>query len=199
MARRTFFSFHYKLDVTRSFVVKNSQIVKDREDAGFMDSSAFEKAKNENPESLKRFLVKEMDGSSVVCALVGAETASRPWVRFELLRAIWDGRGLMAIRIHTIAGLDKKTTTAGTNPLDVLGVHVEDKKMYLTERQTTGAQWTYSSDFNKQVIPKWPYQSCLPAPGTHALSELFSIYDWSSAGHEKIGGWIEAAAVKAGR
>ena len=42
MARRTFFSFHYKPDVSRAWVVKNSQIVKDREDAGFLDSSAFE-------------------------------------------------------------------------------------------------------------------------------------------------------------
>jgi hypothetical protein len=95
VARRTFFSFHYKPDVTRANVVKNSWVMKDREDAGFFDSSAFEKAKNTDEDSLKRFLIKEMDGSSVVCALVGAATASRQWVRYEIQRAIWDGRGLL--------------------------------------------------------------------------------------------------------
>ena len=73
MARYTFFSFHYKPDVTRANVVKNSWVTKDRVDAGFFDSSAFEKAQKTNPDSLKSFLNKEIDGSSVVCALVGAE------------------------------------------------------------------------------------------------------------------------------
>lgn len=105
MARRTFFSFHYKPDVTRSYVVKNSWVTKDREDAGFFDSSAFEKAKNTNDDSLKAFLNKEIDNSSVVCALVGAETANRRWVRYEIQRGIWEAKGLLAIRIHTIKDL----------------------------------------------------------------------------------------------
>ena len=43
MTRRTFFSFHYNNDVQRAWVVKNSQVVKDHEDTGFFDSSAFER------------------------------------------------------------------------------------------------------------------------------------------------------------
>ena len=42
MARRTFFSFHYKPDVSRAWVVRNSWVTKvaqgEREDAGFFDS-----------------------------------------------------------------------------------------------------------------------------------------------------------------
>ena len=150
MARRTFFSFHYRPDVSRAWVVKNSQIVKDREDAGFLDSSAFEEAEKENPDSLKRFLRKEMEGSSVVCALVGAETATRPWVRFELLQALWDGRGLLGIRIHNIQDLNRKSAAFGANPFDVLGVYVAEKKMYLIERISVSDQWTYTIHFQKQ-------------------------------------------------
>lgn len=198
MARRTFFSFHYKPDVTRANVVKNSWVTKDREDAGFFDSSAFEKAKKADDDSLKRFLNKEVDGSSVVCALVGAETASRRWVRYEIQRAIWDGRGLLAIRIHTIKDFNQSATSAGISPFDVLGVYVNENRMYLVERQTTSDKWSYSSDF-PNVIPKFPYQNKLPNAGTHALSEFFSLYNWSPNGHEKMGSWIESAAIQAGR
>ena len=42
MARRTFFTFHYKPDVTRAWVVRNSWVPKvaqgTREGAGFFDS-----------------------------------------------------------------------------------------------------------------------------------------------------------------
>jgi hypothetical protein len=199
MARLTFFSFHYVPDVSRSYVVKNSQVVKDHEDAGFLDSSAFEKAKNENPESLRRFLRKEMDGSSVVCVLIGANTAARPMVRFELLQGLWDGRGLLGIRIHAIKDLDQRTSIAGINPFDVLGVYVADDKVYLTERVTISDQWTYTTEFAQKVLPKWPYGSTLPSSGTHPLSEFFSVYSWSGTAHSMIGDWIETAATKAGR
>jgi hypothetical protein len=134
MARRTFFSFHYKPDVTRANVVKNCWVTKDREDAGFFNSSAFEKAKRTNDDTLKAFLNREIDGSSVMCALVGAETASRRWVRYEIQTGIWEAKGLLAIRINTIRDFNQQTTAAGTNPFDVLGVYVEERRVKLIER-----------------------------------------------------------------
>ena len=194
MARKTFFSFNYKPDVQRSFVVK------DREDAGFMDSSAFERAKNENPDSLKRFLAKDMEGSSVVCVLVGTETALRRWVRFEILQALFDSRGLLGIRIHTIGGFDKQPSAEGPNPFDLLGVYVKEKKMYVIERPSSSDGWSYTADFGQKVLPKWPYQGTLPSDGSHdSLSKFFTLRDWSASAHSLIGDWIESAATQARR
>ena len=139
-----------------------------------------------------------IDGSSVMCALVGAETASRRWVRYEIQRGVWEAKGLLAIRIHTIKDFDQNTTSSGVNPFDVLGVYVEEKRMKLIERPSTSENWCYSADF-VNVIPKWPYGSALPAPGSHSLSEFFPIYNWSSDAHKDIGSWIESAASRAGR
>lgn len=198
MARRTFFSFHYKPDVTRAQVVKRSQIVKDREDAGFLDSSAFEEAQRKDPDSLKRFLRKEMEGASVVCALVGTETAMRRWVRFEIMQGILDERGILGIRIHTIANLNQMTATAGPNPFDLLGVYVNDKKMYFTERASSSEKWTYATDFGKKMLPKWAYGP-IPSNGIHPLSDFFPLKSWSPTAHNDIADWIESAAKKANR
>jgi hypothetical protein len=202
MARRTFFSFHYKPDVQRAHVVANSWVTKDREEAGFFDSSAMEKAKNTDHDSLKAFLIRQMEGSSVVCALVGAQTAARRWVRYEILRGIWDERGLLAMRIHTIKDFSQSTTAAGTNPFDLLGIHVQGasnggKSVYLIERPTVNDKWSYAGDISK-TLPKWAYGS-IPAPGSYPLSQFFAIYDWASLGHQNNGTWIEAAAKQANR
>lgn len=201
MARRTFFSFHYKTDVQRAFIVKNAWVTRDRQDAGFFDSSAFEEAERTDSAALKRFLIGEMKGSSVVCALVGAETALRRWVRFEIQRAIWDERGLMAVRVHSINNFDVKPSVAGPNPFDLLGVYVEKqgegRSVRLIERWGISEQWSYSSDF-VDVLPKWVYGR-IPGPGSHALSEVFPVYDWASGGYANIGAWIDDAATQAGR
>ena len=201
MARRTFFSFHYKSDVQRAQVVGQAWMTQDREEVGFFNSSAFEKAERTNPETLKAFLVAEMKGSSVVCVLVGSDTAFRRWVRFETFRGIWDERGLLAVRINGIAGWDRRTAVAGPNPFDLLGISVTEnggaKSVRFIERQTASAQWTFSSDFPK-TLPKWRYGS-IPAAGSHTLSSLFPIHDWNNNGYSQVGNWIETAAIKAGR
>jgi hypothetical protein len=201
VARRTFFSFHYSPDVQRAQIVKNSWVTREREDAGFFDSSAFEKAERTNDDTLKAFLIKAMDGSSVVCVLVGKETATRRWVRYEIQRGVWDKRGILAVRIHTISHFTKGTTAAGPNPLDLLGIYVQTtstgKSVRLIERTSSFASWTYSSDFTK-VLPTWVYGS-IPSAGSYALSEFFPIYDWAPSGYKNIGSWIESAAAKAGR
>lgn len=199
MTRRTFFSFHYKNDVQRAWVVKNSQVVKNHEDTGFFDSSAFEKAKNEDSESLKRFLRKEMTGSSVVSALIGAETAERRWVRFEIMQAVWDARGLMGIRIHSIGDWQGYPSAVGQNPFDLLGVYTEDKKIRLIQRSSTDSKWAYTNDFGQAVIPKWPYTASSPPEGCTPLSRFFKVHNWSSNAHNEIEDWLEAAAKQAGR
>lgn len=73
MARRVFFSFHYK-DVAdlRANVVRNSWLTKpDRQAAGFFDASIWEEAKKESDLALKRLINGGVDGTSNTCVLIG--------------------------------------------------------------------------------------------------------------------------------
>ena len=125
VARRSFFSFHYLPDNQRAQVVKQSWMTKkDRETAGFFDSSAFETKKRTSKDALKGFLTEQLKGTTVTCVLIGAETALRPWVRYELVRSFHRGNGLFGIRIHGIRNFDKQIGTTGTNPFDLLAYHV---------------------------------------------------------------------------
>ena len=57
VSRKVFFSFHYKPDVHRAFVVRNSWVTKEnRTESGFFDASVFEAKQRESDDALKNFL-----------------------------------------------------------------------------------------------------------------------------------------------
>jgi hypothetical protein len=58
-----------------------------------------------------------------VCVLIGTDTWQRRWVKYEIARAIIDGRGLLAVHINNIRHHQTRTMhPLGINPLAVMGV-----------------------------------------------------------------------------
>jgi hypothetical protein len=200
VARRTFFSFHYKPDVTRAWVVRNSWVTKvargEREDAGFFDSSVFEAKEREGVEILKRFLRDGLRNSTVTCVLVGAETALRRWVRYEIFRSFVRGNGLLAVRVHTIAGLNKLQCVEGANPFDNLAFTVDGDQLRFREYMQSG--WQFARDVGSMPLSDVAYN--LDDKTNHTFATLFAIYDWqANDGYNNLGTWIEAAARQGGR
>ena len=200
MARRAFFSFHYKPDVSRAWVVRNSWVTKvaqgERQDAGFFDSSVFEAKKRESDDALKRFLREGLNNTSVTCVLVGAETSLRRWVRYEIFRSFMCGNGLLAVRIHTIGDLKGLTTAKGANPFENLAFTVDGDQLRFKEYMTTG--WELAQDVGSIRLNEVVYN--LGGRTNHTFSTLFPIYEWDSHnGYNKLGTWIETAAKQAGR
>jgi hypothetical protein len=198
VARRTFFSFHYKPDVTRAWVVRNSWVTKvsqgEREDAGFFDSSVFEAAQRKGDDVLKQFLREGLKNSTVTCVLVGAQTTLRRWVRYEIFRSFMRGNGLFAVRIHTIAGFDKMQSAKGPNPFNDLAFTVDGEQVRFKEFMTNG--WQFAQDVGSMSINDVPYN--LRAMKNHTLACLFPIYEWADDdGYNNLGDWTETAADQA--
>ena len=103
MARRVFFSFHYD-DVTRANVVRNSdQITRQYEGAArFHDKSLWEEAKKQGALAVKRMINRGLKGSSVTCILIGQHTWQRQWVRYEILKSLVRGNGILGVQIHDV-------------------------------------------------------------------------------------------------
>lgn len=56
-----------------------------------------------------------MKGKSAVVVLIGAQTASRPWVKYEIQRAWELCKPLLGIRIHGLSSIGT-TDTEGADP-----------------------------------------------------------------------------------
>jgi len=103
MARRVFFSFHYETDIWRASQVRNSWVTKpDREAAGFWDAAAREEVKKKGEEAIKRWIEKQLEGTSVTVVLIGAETSDRKYVQYEIKQSWNKGNGLIGIYVHNL-------------------------------------------------------------------------------------------------
>lgn len=109
MARRVFFSFEYG-DVSRAMVVRNSAMTKGKEAAGFIDAAEFEKLKQQGDSAVKKWVDGQLVGTSVTAVLVGANTCTSKWVKYEIEQSISRGNGLLGIDISKIKDLNGNTS-----------------------------------------------------------------------------------------
>ena len=110
MARKVFFSFKYE-DVNRAMVVRNSDVIRGDEKAGFIDKADFEAVKKEGDQAIRKWIDKQLDGTTVTVVLVGANTNKSKWVKYEIEESIKRGNGLLGVNISGIKDLVTKNTT----------------------------------------------------------------------------------------
>lgn len=94
-----------------------------REIEGFYDNSLWESKKGYGDDAIKDLIRDGVKNSSAVCVLVGTDTWARRWVRYEIARAIIDGRGLLAVHVNGLNHHQLRIPHPfGENPLNWLGV-----------------------------------------------------------------------------
>jgi hypothetical protein len=213
--RKEFFSFHYD-DIMRVNVVRNAWKIDHPDNAlmrSFQDSSLWESRKLEGDDAVKRLIREGVEYTSAVCVLIGTETWLRRWVKYEIARAIIDGRGLLAVHLNSIRHHHTQTPhTRGHNPLDFMAVGkvqpgvLSTPCYYLFEKQAVpngigGYKWEWNrySDYTSSVsLPPWLAD---PVAGyVTPLSQNATVCDYiADDGHKNIGSWIDRAAQGAGR
>lgn len=117
MARRVFFSFHYERDIWRANVVRKCWVVTGSREAEFIDASLWEKAKTTGPSAVKKLIDEGLKYTSVTAVLIGKETASRDYVKYEIDQSVAAGKGLFGVRIEKIENQFHTVDDAGINPL----------------------------------------------------------------------------------
>lgn len=110
MARRVFFSFKYKEDVSRAMVVRNSWVAQGKEAAGFIDAADFEKLEEQGDDAIRNWIDGQLEGTSVTVVLVGEKTCNSRWIKYEIEKSIENGKGLLGIDISKIKDLQGNTS-----------------------------------------------------------------------------------------
>lgn len=153
MVRRVFFSFHYERDNWRANQVTKSWVThSNRESAGYIEASDWEKIKREGDEAIKRWINDQLKGASVTAVLIGAETYDRRWVNYEIEKSFNEGKGLVGIRIHRMKDKDKTTDPEGKNPFDNWYYEENGKRVYFSEVFDT---YGWKSNNGRDNIGTW--------------------------------------------
>lgn len=118
MSHKVFFSFHFKRDAWRAGQVRNSDLLADEDEYGVIDGVEWEKLEKAGSDAIKRWINDQLKYTSVTVVLIGAETAEREWVNYEI-RTSWErGNAIVGLRIHNVKNQDGLTDLPGLNPLD---------------------------------------------------------------------------------
>jgi hypothetical protein len=152
VARKVFYSFNFKVDPQRVAKVKNMGVV---EGQTILSSNKWEDVKAGGDSAIQAWIDEQMTGKSCIVVLIGASTAGRRWVKYEIKKAWADGRGLVGVYIHNLTDLNNKQTAKGTNPFSAFTVGDKDldsiAKAYDSRYVTSG----YVYNHINENLPEW--------------------------------------------
>lgn len=152
MARKAFFSFHYVPDNWRASQVRQmgalegNQAVKDND---------WETITKGGEAAIKKWIGEQMSGRSCAVVLIGANTAGRKWINYEIEKAWNDGKGVVGVHIHGLKNSGESQATKGGNPFE----HVKVGGVLLSTRvkahDTPYSSSTYVYDHIKANLDSW--------------------------------------------
>ncbi len=119
MARKVFFSFHYKDILLVSQIRNSGQFKRIGETQKFYDHAEWETLKRTRPRDVTNWINSQIKGSSVTCVLIGGETASRKWVNYEIEKTMELHHGIVGIDLYGMKSpAQQLLQSRGKNPLD---------------------------------------------------------------------------------
>ncbi|MDN3582498.1 TIR domain-containing protein [Mucilaginibacter flavus] len=206
MARCSFFSFSYE-DVKnfRVNVVRNSWL-HHQDDQTFYDRSIWEEERVKTPTRIKSIIDEGLVGTSVTAVLIGSDTASRRYVKYELARSFERGNGILGVHINRIRDKYSCTAAKGLNPLDRFGFEISENGKKIWFYELINGRWYKFEDLPEINNKK---SNTLYFEGGwfsndfgkfFRFSDYFETYCWiNDNGYRNYCHWVEAAAEDAGR
>src|SRR3546814_8169841 len=110
VARKCFYSFHFKPDCWRAGTVRSIGAIEGNEPASDNDWEAITSGADKDAK-IERWIAGQMSGKTCTIVLVGTDTANRKWINHEIVRS-WDAKmGVVGIRIHGLKNNQSLTST----------------------------------------------------------------------------------------
>lgn len=113
MARRAFYSFHYKPDNWRASQIRNMGAIEGNKPCSDNDWETITKG---GDEKIKQWIADQMDGKSCVIVLIGANTAGRKWINHEIVKGWNDRKGVVGVYVHNLQNSSQQQSAKGANP-----------------------------------------------------------------------------------
>lgn len=157
MARRVFYSFHFRDDVRRASQVRQMNAFEAQE---VIPSNDWESIKANGDAAVHRWINEQMRGKSAVVVLIGSATAGRKYIKYEIERAWNEKKGLLGVDINGLKDpATQATSSRGANPfsyLDLNGISF-DSIVPRHSNPSTNSQTNYTHI--RDNLPAWIEQA----------------------------------------
>lgn len=129
--RQVFYSFHYKKDSWRAAQIKNMGMVEGNTP---VSANEWEEVKRKGKTAIEDWIQGAMAWRSCVVVLIGEDTFSREWCKYEIKHAWESGKGVVGIHIHGLKNAIQEQSQKGRNPFDAF--YVDKTCNYIAERDS---------------------------------------------------------------
>jgi ribosomal protein S24E len=91
-----------------------------------LSDNDWEDVRKKSSTHIKRWINRQMSTCSCLVVLIGSQTSSREWVKYEIEKAYKLKKGIVGIRIHKLKDQKGKQSRRGRNPF--YSILNEDRK-----------------------------------------------------------------------
>ena len=182
--------FSHDLDEPRAEVVRKHWLSQPgNEEGGFFDALTWGDATMAGPATVRKMLASALDNTSVTCVLIGPQTASQRWVRYEIVESIQRRNLLIGVHISGIPDHAQRTAPKGKSPFEELAIAIAEDGNSVKILQYRQNSWLPYQDNHG-----WPLAN--PASANRRgkriqLSSLYRVYDWvADNGKENFHKWV---------
>ena len=149
--RKIFYSFHYQQDAWRVGQVRNMGVVDGNKPAHDND---WETVKGGGDRAIKRWIDDQMFGRSCTVVLIGAGTANRKWINYEIEASWARGMGVFGVHINSLKNAQSETSARGADPFSFVSLNGQ-RASNLIDSYDPG--WSFSAAYHtiKQNLNGW--------------------------------------------
>lgn len=154
MARKVFYSFHYMPDNWRASQIRNIGVIEGNASASDND---WETVTRGGGAAIQRWIDNQLSGRSCTIVLIGANTAGRKWINYEIIKSWNDGKGLLGIYIHNLKDRTGQQACRGSNPFDEISLEGSGRNLssIVMSYDPYYSVSTYVYDHIKENLATW--------------------------------------------
>lgn len=121
MSKKVFFSFYYDEDVFRMHQIRNIGAITN---TPILDANDFESIRQAGDSAVRSWINSQMKNIDCLAVLIGENTHTRKWVKYEIENAIKMDLPIFGLHIHRLQCPKNDYSKHGIDPLE--NVHVDN-------------------------------------------------------------------------
>jgi hypothetical protein len=131
----------------------------------------WETIKRGGAKAIERWILRQLHGRSCTIVLVGANTAGRRWINYEIKHSWNLGKGVVGIHVHKLLDEDGNQSQKGGNPFDLT---IGNMKLSSIVRLYDPPQATSTYVYNhiQKKLAEWVEEAIEIRNGTSLLFRL---------------------------
>lgn len=138
MPKKVFYSFYFAEDCVRTSQVRNMGIMEGNQPAADND---WETVKKGGDPAIQRWIDNQLYDRECTIVLIGANTAGRKWINYEIEKSWNSNKGVVGIHIHNLKNFQGQQSPKGRNPFDDFTMHRDRSKLSSYVRTYDPPNW----------------------------------------------------------